>query len=169
MTSDMPIEYHSIALECYSIQPPRSAVSTQDNIAATRRIIGAISSGDVAALDELVSADCVEHQRGNNPGREGAKEVSRTLHRWMSDFSLTIEDLVADGDKVWTRNRARGVNTGSVMGNPPTGKAFESDVIDILRFENGQLVEHWGIADQLGLMLQLGIVPGPRRDAAPVG
>ncbi len=43
------------------------------------------------------------------------------LHRWMSDFSLTIEDLVADGDKVWTRNRARGVDTGSVMGNPPTG------------------------------------------------
>ena len=144
-------------------------MSTQDNIAATRRIIEAISTGDVDALDELVSADCVEHQRGNNPGREGVKEVSRTLHRWISDFSLTIEDLVADGDKVWTRNRARGVNTGSVMGNPPTGKVVEVDVIDILRFENGKLVEHWGIADQLGLMLQLGVVPGPRRDPAPVG
>lgn len=87
----------------------------------------------------------------------------------MSDVSLTIEDLVADGDLVWTRNRARGVNTGSVMGNPPTGKPVEIDVIDIGRFKDGKLVEHWGVADQLGLMLQLGLVPGPRRDPAQVG
>ncbi len=143
-------------------------MSTENNVANFRRIIEAISAGDVDILDDLVAPGCVEHQRGNHPGAEGAKEVSRTLHRWMSGFSLTIEDLVADGDMVWTRNRARGVNTGSVMGNPPTGRSVEVDVIDIGRFEDGRLVEHWGIADQLGLMLQLGLVPGPRRDAAPV-
>ena len=145
----------------------QSAVQA-DNIAATRRIIEAISTGDADVIDELVAPECIEHQRGNNPGSEGAKEVSRTLHRWMSDFSLTIEDLVADGDKVWSRNRARGVNTGSVMGNPPSGKAFESDVIDILRFENGKAVEHWGIADQLGLLLQIGAIPGRRPEPTPV-
>ncbi len=143
-------------------------MSTQDNVANFRRLIEAFSNGDLDVVDELVAPDCVEHQRGNNPGAEGAKEVVRTLHRWMSDFSLTIEDLVADGDKVWTRNRARGVNTGSVMGNPPTGRPVEVDVIDIGRFVDGQLVEHWGIADQLGLMIQLGLVPGPRREPAPV-
>jgi predicted ester cyclase len=143
-------------------------MSTQDNVVAFRRIIEAFSSGDASSLDELVARDCIEHQRGNNPGIDGAKEVIGTLHRWMSDFSLTIEDLVVDGDTVWTRNRARGVNTGSVMGNPPTGRTVEVDVIDIGRFEDGKLVEHWGIADQLGLMLQLGVIPGPRREPAPV-
>lgn len=140
-----------------------------DNLTAFRRIIDAFTSGDLDVIDELVAPDCIEHQRGNNPGTEGAKEVIRTLHRWMSDFSLTIEDLVADGDMVWTRNRARGVNTGSIMGNPPSGKAVEVDVIDIGRFKDGKLVEHWGIADQLGLMLQIGAVPGKRPEPAPVG
>ena len=139
-----------------------------ENIANARRIIGAFSADDPRVIDELVAADCIEHQRGNNPGSEGAKEVIRFLHRGMSDFSLRIEDLVADGDMVWTRNRARGVHTGSIMGNPPTGRSIEVDVIDILRFRDGKLVEHWGIADQLGLMLQIGAVPSRRAEPTPV-
>jgi predicted ester cyclase len=67
---------------------------------------------------------------------------------------------------VWTRNCARGINTGSVMGFGPTGGAVETDVIDIGRFEDGKLVEHWGIADQMGLLLQVGFDP---RAAAPSG
>jgi len=141
-------------------------MSVKENSDAMRRLIGdAFTKGDLAVIDELVAPDCVEHQRGNHGGVEGAKETARTLHRWMSDFSLTIEDLIAEGDMVWTRNRARGVNTGSVMGHPPTGLPVEVDVIDIGRFEDGRMVEHWGIADQLGLMLQLGLVP--RRVPAP--
>jgi predicted ester cyclase len=133
-----------------------------------RRIIDAFSAGDLDAIDELVAPGCVEHQRGNNAGSDGAKDVIRTLHRWMTYFSLTIEDLVVDGDKVWSRNRARGINTGSVMGNPPSGKAVDVDVFDIGRFEGGKLIEHWGVADQLGLMLQIGAIPG-RREPSPVG
>lgn len=139
----------------------------QDNLAdRTRRIIElGIGQGDLAVLDELIAEDIVEHQRGNHPGRDGAKEVSRTLHRWMSDFSLTVEDLAVAGGIVWTRNRARGINTGSVMGNPPSGQAIDTDVFDILRFENGIAVEHWGVADQVGLMQQIGALPSPRRVA----
>ena len=59
----------------------------------------------------------------------------------------------------WTRNRARGINTGSVMGFGPTLQAVEVNVIDIGRFEDGKLVEHWGIADQMGLLLQVGFDP----------
>jgi predicted ester cyclase len=138
----------------------------EDNVAKFRRIIEVgFTEGELSIIDELVAPDCVEHQRGNNPGSEGAKEVIRTLHRWMSDFTLTIEDLIAEGDMVWTRNRARGVNTGPFMGHAPTGRVIDVDVIDIGRFENGLLVEHWGIADQLGLMFQLGLVPGRERAA----
>jgi len=136
------------------------------NAELSRRIIDAFSTGDLDVIDELVDPGCIEHQRGNQSGREGAKEVIRTLHRWMSDFSLTIEDQVVDGDMVWMRNRARGTNTGSIMGNPPSNSHVEVDVIDIGRFKNGKLVEHWGVADQLGLMLQVGALPGRREPSA---
>jgi predicted ester cyclase len=143
-------------------------MSEQENIVRFRRLIEqGFTRGDLGVLDELVAPDCVEHQRGNKPGLEGAKATVTTLHRWMSDFELRIVDVVAGGDKVWSLNRARGVNTGSVMGNPPTGKTVEVDVIDIVRFEDGKVVEHWGIADQLGMLIQLGQMPA--RQPAPVG
>ena len=124
---------------------------SQDNAARFRRLIDVgFTTGDITIVDELVAPDCVEHQRGNQAGSEGVKQVIRTLHHWMSDFSLTVEDIVADGDMVWARNRARGV-----------------DVIDIARFEDGRIVEHWGIADQLGMMLQLGLMPGRQPAAHP--
>ncbi len=137
--------------------------ATADLADRTRRLVEiGIGQGDLSVFDDLMAEDVVEHQRGNHGGREGAKEVSRTLHRWMSDFSLTVQDLAVSGDTVWTRNRARGINTGSVMGNPPSGLPVEVDVIDILRFEDGIAVEHWGIADQVGLMLQVGALPRSR-------
>jgi predicted ester cyclase len=132
-----------------------------------RRIVeDGIGRGDESVLEAYIAPDVVEHQRGNQPGLEGAKGVARALHRWMTDFSLTVEDIAVSGDVVWTRNRARGINTGSVMGFGPTGGAVETDVIDIGRFEDGKLVEHWGIADQMGLLLQVGFDP---RAAAPSG
>ena len=122
--------------------------------------------GDESVLEAFIATEVIEHQRGNQPGLEGAKAVARALHRWMSDFSLTVEDIAVAGDIVWTRNRAHGLNTGSVMGFGPTGSVVEVDVIDIGRFEDGKLVEHWGIADQMGLLLQVGFDP---RAAAPSG
>ncbi len=143
-------------------------MQVMDDAARLRRIIEVgFGQGDLSVLDELMDEDVIEHQRGNRPGLDGAKEVVRTLHRWMSDFSLTVEDIAVSGDIVWSRNRGRGVNTGSVMGHAPTGRTVEVDVIDIVRFRDGKVVEHWGIADQLGLMQQLDIVPS--RDRAPVG
>lgn len=125
-----------------------------------RRIVEeGIGAGDESVLEELVAEDAVEHQRGNNQGLEGAKGVARVLHRWMSDFSLTVEDLVVSGDVVWTRNRARGTNTGSVMGHPASHQPVEVNVFDVGRFVDGKMVEHWGVADQLGLLLQVGFDP----------
>lgn len=131
------------------------------DIAARFRAIveDGIGRGDETVLEAFVAPDIVEHQRGNPQGLEGAKGVARTLHRWLEDFSLTVEAIAVAGDVVWTRNRARGISTSGVMGFGPTGAAVEVDVIDIGRFADGKLVEHWGIADQLGLLLQLGFDP----------
>jgi predicted ester cyclase len=125
-----------------------------------RRIVeDGFGGGDESVLDAYLAEDLVEHQRGNPPGLEGAKAVVRTLHRWISGFSLTVEDIAVAGDVVWTRNRARGVNSVPVMGFGPSGGPVEIDVIDIGRFQDGTLVEHWGIADQMGLLLQIGFDP----------
>jgi predicted ester cyclase len=141
-------------------------VSTEDNIAVFRKLIEVgFSAGNLDVVEELVSPDAVEHQRGSKAGIEGTKGTIATLHRWFSDFELTIVKLTAEGDTVWSLNRARGVNTGSVMGFPPTGKSFEIDVVDVARFEDGKIVEHWGVPDQLGLLIQLGLMPRPQ----PVG
>lgn len=138
-------------------------MSMEQNVASFRRLIErGFSQGDLTVVDELVSPDCVEHQRGLKPGIEGVRDTIRTLRRWFSDFTLTIEDIAVSDDKIWARNVGRGINTGSVMGHPPTGKAVAVDVFDVARFEKGKLVEHWGVPDQLGLLLQLGVLPRPQ-------
>ena len=113
------------------------------------------------AQPEVVDPECIEHQRGSKPGAEGVKETIRTLRAWFSDFHLAIDDLAMAGDMIWSRNTGRGVNTGSVMGRPPTGKSMSIDVIDIVRFRDGRIVEHWGVPDQLGMMMQLGLLAKP--------
>ncbi len=142
-------------------------MSVEENIAATRRLIAeGFSGGNLAICDELISPESVEHQRGLKPGIEGAKDTIRTLHSGFSDFELTIVDLIASDDTVWIRNRATGLNTGSVFGRPATGRPFEITVIDVIRFADGKIVEHWGVPDQLGVLIQLGLFGRPDATAA---
>ena len=138
-------------------------MSVEDNVAAFRKLIDVgFTQGDLAVVDELVSPAALEHQRGNRPGIDGTRATIATLHTWFSDFELTIVKLAADGDTVWALNRARGVNTGSIMGFPPTGRSIEIDVVDVARFEDGKLVEHWGVPDQFGMLIQLGLMQKPQ-------
>lgn len=122
--------------------------------------------GNVGVVDDLVVTDCVEHQRGLKPGAAGVKETIRTLRSWFGDFDLKVEDLVSVDDMVWARNIASGTNTGSVMGMPPTNKRMRITVFDVARFEHGRMVEHWGVPDQLGMLLQLGLAVRPQQTAA---
>jgi predicted ester cyclase len=117
--------------------------------------------------DELVAHDCVEHQQsGMGDGPEGVKRVATTLRKAFPDFTLSIEDLVVDGDRVWARQRGGGTNSGSFFGHPPTGKSGFIEVFDVVRFANGKVVEHWGVPDQLSMLIQLGLVATPTKKAA---
>ena len=120
------------------------------------------NKGNLSVVDEVFSADAKEHQRGNHDGPGGTKEVIETLRGWFPDFSMHAEDMVASGDKVWARFRATGTNLGSIMKMPPTGRKMDITVIDIVRIKDGKIVEHWGVPDQLGMMLQTGLFPRPR-------
>ena len=121
-----------------------------------RLIEEGFNKGDLTVVDELFAPDFKEHQRGNDGGSEGAREVIRTLRAWFPDFNMHAEDVVAAGDKVWARFKATGTNRGSVMGRPPSGRRVSIDVIDVVRFSGGKIVEHWGVPDQLGMMIQIG-------------
>ncbi|HZC06553.1 MAG TPA: ester cyclase [Ktedonobacterales bacterium] len=119
----------------------------------------AFNQGDLLVVDELVSPDFVEHQRGARSGPDGPKGLIRMLRSWFPDLTLTIEDIVISGDQVWGRLTARGTHLGVVMGKPPTGASIQIDIIDILRIEDGKFVEHWGVADTLGMLEQIGALP----------
>jgi predicted ester cyclase len=72
---------------------------------------------------------------------------------------VTIEDMIAEGDKVVVRMTMRGTQQGALGGIPPTGKQVAVSTIDIVRIEGGQIAEEWGIDDRLGMLQQLGLVP----------
>jgi predicted ester cyclase len=128
-----------------------------------RIIIDGFSKGDTTVFDKYASPDFIEHQYGMIPANvEGTKKAIRYLHKAFSDFSLTIEDLVIDGDKVWGRMTGRGTQKGQFGPLLPTGKKIEITVIDIMRFKESKLVEHWGVPDRLAAMEQLGMKPPPK-------
>ena len=116
--------------------------------------------GDTTVFDKYTSPDFIEHQFGfDPPNAEGVKKSILSLHASFADISFTIEELVTHDDKVWGRMTVRGTQTGQFGPLPPTGKKFEITVIDIMRFKNGKLVEHWGVPDRFALMAQLGMIP----------
>lgn len=118
------------------------------------------SKGNLAALDTVVAPDYVEHQPGLGPNLEGFKRSIVALRAAFPDFTLTIEDLTVDGDRVWARLRGRGTHGGLFFGRPPSGKRIEIDVLDVIRVEDGMLIEHWGVPDRFTMLEQLGLLPG---------
>ncbi|MDP4221864.1 MAG: ester cyclase [Bacteroidota bacterium] len=121
------------------------------------------SKGDITVFDKYSSPDFVEHQYGFfPPDAEGVKKAILGLHKAFPDFSMVIEGLVVHNDQVWGRMTARGTQMGQFGPVPPTGRKMEITVIDIMRFKDGKLVEHWGVPDRFALMEQLGIKPPPR-------
>jgi predicted ester cyclase len=143
-----------------------SEAEGERNKALVQRLFGeGFSKGDLSVADEMVAPDCKEHQYfgPNHPdGPEGVKNVIRDLRRLFPDFTLTADKMVAVGDEVWVRATGRGTHGGEFMGRPPTGKQVKVGVIDICRFENGKLVEHWGVPDRFHMMVQLGMIPTPQ-------
>lgn len=142
-----------------------SATETTDrNLAVFRRLIEqGFNASETGAMPPLFTEDFIERQEdapGASTGIDAVIAKIQGLHAAFPDFSLTIEDIVAEGDRVWARLRAHGTNTGPFIG-PPTGRAMTIDVIDICRFRDGRIAEHWGVADRLGTMRQIGRMPQP--------
>jgi steroid delta-isomerase-like uncharacterized protein len=136
---------------------------TEDNKALVRRFVEEVQGQhDVALIDQLFSADFIDHYAGASPPyRESAKRFFTMIFTAFPDVRATIHDQTAEGDKVWTRKTFHGTHLGPFMGVPPTGRKIAVDVMDVFRIEDGKLAEHWGISDMLGLMQQIGAAPSP--------
>ena len=133
-----------------------------DHAVTMRSTYERINAGDIAGFGDLVAGDFVEHQGGPGlpPTKEGTLEFFRILLTAFPDMHMTVEDLIAGGDKTVARVRVTGTHKGEFMGVPPAGTRVDMQLIDIMRFDGAGLVcEHWGVADMLSLMQQLGVVP----------
>lgn len=136
---------------------------SEQNKKLVRRLIEEVwNRGNFAVADELVASDYVGHtQPDETYGPEGYKQFFATLREAFPDLQFTVEDQIAEGDRVVTRWTARGTHQGEFQGIPPTGKQASVTGITVKRLANGKLVEGWTNADMLGLLQQLEAVPAP--------
>jgi steroid delta-isomerase-like uncharacterized protein len=133
-------------------------MSTEENKTIVRQYLEeAWNQGNLTILDELMSPDYTRYMSGQAPlDRESQKRRIASFRQALPDVRLTLEDLVAEGDRVVFRITLQGTQLGTLMGVPPTGKAVTIAAIDIARLEGGKIVEHWGQMDTYGLLQQLG-------------
>jgi steroid delta-isomerase-like uncharacterized protein len=120
------------------------------------------NQGNLAVADEVMAADYIEHAAvppGLPPSLAGFKIFISALRAAFPDFQYTVEDVIAEGDKVVVRLTARGTQNGEFLGLPASGKQATWSEIHIADMADGKLVEHWVVQDQLGMMQQLGFVP----------
>jgi steroid delta-isomerase-like uncharacterized protein len=137
-------------------------VPAEENKAIFRRYVEELGNeGNFDLADEIFD-QYRAHQSDGTTLERGPEDVKRFMGEFRSafpDFHSTIEDMVAEGDKVVTRWRARGTHQGEFRGIAPTGKEIEITGIGIFRFSTeGKVVESWDAMDQLGMMQQLGVV-----------
>lgn len=134
-------------------------MSSEHNKKAFRLVIEEVfNKGNFDILDEVFAPNYVEHQFGLKPTMQGLKEDVTFLRRAFPDFHMAIEDMIASEDTVWGRMSVTGTNLGFFMG-APTGKRINITVIDVLRFEDGLAVDHWGVPDRFAVLAQLELLP----------
>jgi steroid delta-isomerase-like uncharacterized protein len=138
-----------------------------DNKEIVRRYFAAGDRNDFDAWDELCSPGMVLDTGFMEPirGLEAIKQLTAGMHSALSDLSLTVHDLVAEGDRVAVRWTTAGTQTGPLGGPggmiPPTGKRLEMHGMSLMRVTDGKIVEELTQADLLGVMQQLGVIPQP--------
>ncbi len=139
-------------------------MSEEENKAFVRRVIDELfSKKNVDAMSDFFAADLVPHilPPGMPSNRDGFKQLVTALVGAFPDFRVTIDDLIAEGEKVVGRATVTGTQKGEFMGIAPTGKHATWSEIFIWQIKGDKVVEIWGEVDQFGLMQQLGVVAPP--------
>ncbi len=134
-------------------------MTAEENKALVRRWFAELDRRNFAIIDELLPVDYVDHNPplpDLPPGREGVRQSSLALAAAFPDAVHTIDDQIAEGDKVMTRLTVRATFLGEILGYRPTGRIVEVSGIAVHRVAAGRLVEHWANMDMAGFMQQIG-------------
>lgn len=139
-------------------------MSTEQNKALVHRFYEEVfNNKNLAIIGDFLDAQIIEHNLppGLPGGIEGSRQFINMYLAAFADLRLTVEDLIAEGDRVTVRFTLRGTHTGELMGLPPTGKQVTMTGIQIVRATDGKITENWINTDALGLLQQLGAIPVP--------
>ena len=136
---------------------------SQDPKSVMRRFVDEYQSqGKEDVARELLADNFVDHSAspGLPPDRDGVLQLFAILRAGIPDLHAEIHQMLLDGDKVITLKTFHGHHKGELFGAAPTGKPIAVDVMDIVRIENGKMLEHWNVVNQLQLMQGIGLAPG---------
>jgi predicted ester cyclase len=147
-------------LEKYKAQ----AAIEEQNKALVTRFFDVYQKGDSAAIKEICSPDFSEHGVGQTFSLEQMIEILKGNMAIFSDFTIIVQDMIAKGDRVAVRYLLKVTHTGEGLGIPATGRKAETTGIEILRCENGKIVEAWAAQDVLGMLMQLGFELKPKEE-----
>jgi steroid delta-isomerase-like uncharacterized protein len=137
-------------------------MSSEDNKALVRRAFEELNQGNLGEADEYFTPNFVYHDVAN-PQVSNRQEYTQLLTGLMAALpgQFTLEDLIAEGDKVVARYTLRSTHRGQWRGVPPTGKPVTITATSTYRFADGKIAEMWQNADTLSLLQQLGVIPAP--------
>jgi steroid delta-isomerase-like uncharacterized protein len=144
-------------------------MGTEENKASANRFLEeVVNRGNVGVIDELTAPNWVDHATppGVPPTIDGVKTWLTMFRTAFPDLHYTLDDTIAEGDRVVQRATAHGTMKGDFMGMPASGKSATWSEIHIVRFEAGKAAEHWAVVDQMGMLAQLGFAQAPGQ---PVG
>ena len=132
-------------------------MSLERNKTIVLGFIKAYNERKLDLIDDFVSPDYIDHDK--NIGREGLKQLIAMGITAFPDWLETVEDVIAEGDKVWVRLTYTGTHKGAFMGLPPTGKKINSKAVDIYRIENGKLAQVPDVkTDNINIFKQIGAI-----------
>jgi predicted ester cyclase len=137
-------------------------MSIEENKGLIRRFYEEVfNKRNLGAIDDFFAPDHIDHTLppGLPVGPEGTKQAIATMLEGFPDLHITIEDMIAEGDKVVIRFTTHGTQQGTLGGIPPTGKQVAISTIEITRIAGDKIMEDWGLDDRLGMLQQLGLVP----------
>jgi len=130
-----------------------------ENKALVRSFFSAVERGDFSVFDQIVAQDYNDHLAGQSPGRDNLKRYFTGLRSAFPNLELPITAMVAEGDHVAVLNAVRGTHRGDFAGLKATGNQVDAMAFQLYRIANGQLAEHWEVADFSKIMQQLRSTP----------
>ncbi len=145
-------------------------MSLESNKAIVRRYYEEIeNAGKWELVDELLTPDYQGNKEspGHETDRDQLKAGLAYIRNSFPDYRLTVEDLIAEGDKVFARCVGEGTHTGDYLGVPGTGKHIRASTINVWLLRDGKLAGSWWVGDVYGVMQQIGAIPTPSPESSP--